>query len=302
MRLDRAHWTLLAALHREGTLTGAAEALGVTQSAATQRLREAERRLGVALAERRGRAVSLNAAGLRLAEAGGLLERALGAAESDAIWIGRRSRARLRIAWSHYDAAGMAVALSELCLSIDDGVDLEFARAAEEDVGLMLRRNDADIAVLPYSPTLPGVVAEPLAEDHLVATTPAGAALAEARALAPEDFGGRPYLTYGLHPRAGWEYDRFSAGGRRFPETIVKVDSTELIASLVGAGAGFSILPARCVAFSASQGRIASRRLRGAPIRLTWWLHHRDADPPDAARRVAGLASLARRGFELGPS
>lgn len=53
--LDQTHWALLGTLHEGRTVTEAAALLGITQSAATQRLREAERRMGVPLVSKAGR-------------------------------------------------------------------------------------------------------------------------------------------------------------------------------------------------------------------------------------------------------
>ncbi len=60
--LDRAHYQLLLALDRRGTISAAATELFITQSAASQRLREAERRLGFPLTTRQGRTVALTPA------------------------------------------------------------------------------------------------------------------------------------------------------------------------------------------------------------------------------------------------
>lgn len=170
-RLDRRHWSLLAALDLDGSLTAAAEGLGITQSAASQRLREAERRMGVPLIVRRGRGVMLNAAGARLATAGAALEASLSTAEADALWVGRRRRPRLRLAQDHHDSPSVAAAVARICAGC--GVDLEIVRCAAADVASRLLSGDADAAVLPHEAELPGIAAEPLFDDRLVAVAPA---------------------------------------------------------------------------------------------------------------------------------
>ena len=57
---------LLALIHRTGTLAGAAEILGVTPAAATQRLAKAERDWGTTLVVRGPRGAVLTPAGMVL--------------------------------------------------------------------------------------------------------------------------------------------------------------------------------------------------------------------------------------------
>lgn len=286
-RLDRRHWSLLAALDLDGSLTAAAEGLGITQSAASQRLREAERRMGVPLIVRRGRGVMLNAAGARLATAGAALEASLSTAEADALWVGRRRRPRLRLAQDHHDSPSVAAAVARICAGC--GVDLEIVRCAAADVASRLLSGDADAAVLPHEAELPGIAAEPLFDDRLVAVAPRGSSLAEIEAAAPEDFAGHRYLTYGLFPRPGWEYESFFRSGAAFPAEIQRIESTATICALVADGAGLSILPERAV-----PAALARVPLMGQPITVEWYLHRADAERrhrPDAVA-AAGTAIL----------
>ncbi|MGF1529424.1 MAG: LysR family transcriptional regulator [Candidatus Competibacterales bacterium] len=285
MGLDRSHWTLLAALRREETLTGAAEALGITQSAASQRLREAERRLGIPLAERRGKRVSLNPGGLRIAEAGAVLEQLLTTAERDAVWIGRRTPTPLRIAWTHYDALEHAALMAESGARIEGGVAVEFVRTTAGDPARWLMGGDADVAVLPRMHTSRALLSRALVADRLVAVAPRALVAPGCTTLGPEDFADRPFLTYGLLPEPGWEYERFFAGSRFVPSQLVMVESTEVILALVARGQGLSILPRRSIP-SQLPGGLRCLDLAGPPIALEWRLHRRIEDPQPLARRI----------------
>lgn len=69
-RLGANHLALLGVLAETGSLTVAAQRLGITQSAASHRLREAERRTGVALARKAPGGVWLTQEGERLRAVG----------------------------------------------------------------------------------------------------------------------------------------------------------------------------------------------------------------------------------------
>ena len=61
--LELRHHRLILAIQNTGSLTGAAKAVSITQSAATHQVKEAERRLGVNLVRRRGRSLELTSGG-----------------------------------------------------------------------------------------------------------------------------------------------------------------------------------------------------------------------------------------------
>ena len=67
--LGRSHYQLLLAVDRLGWSAGAAAELHISQSAASQRISEAERRLGITLTTRSGRNVALTSAALLLTQA-----------------------------------------------------------------------------------------------------------------------------------------------------------------------------------------------------------------------------------------
>ena len=65
-KLDIKHLTMLRAIAETGSITAAANQLGVTQSALSHRLREAERRLDLPLLLRQPGQTTLSPEGLRL--------------------------------------------------------------------------------------------------------------------------------------------------------------------------------------------------------------------------------------------
>ena len=81
MPLDRQHLELLRALTEHRTLRAAATSINLSPSAASRRLHDAERRVGVALTRTDGRALELTSAGRYLAEVARDADRLLTEAE-----------------------------------------------------------------------------------------------------------------------------------------------------------------------------------------------------------------------------
>ena len=83
MRLDIKHWQMLKAIDEVGTLRQAAYVLGISQSALSHRLAEAERRLGGLLFVREGRRLRQTSAGRAMTQTASQIIPALQRAEQD---------------------------------------------------------------------------------------------------------------------------------------------------------------------------------------------------------------------------
>lgn len=101
-RLALHHLTLLSALGETGSMTASATRLGVTQSAASHRLREAERRLGVVLARRAENRIELTPEGERLRHLGETFLGELFRLEQDLEASARDARILVRLGQATY--------------------------------------------------------------------------------------------------------------------------------------------------------------------------------------------------------
>ena len=275
IKLDRAHWSLLAALRQYRTLSAAADAVHITQAAASQRLKEAERRLGISLVERRGKSIRLNASGLRIAETGEQMEQQLRNAETDAIWLGQRTRSRWRLAQDYHDSPELVALISRICASPLLNRDVELIRCGQLIPLQLLTNGEADCAVLPQPTTATDVETALLLADQLVAVIAPDHVLAEKTELVAADFNAYPYLTYNLTPQSGWEYERFFKLQDTHPGNLVKVESTQTILALVSQGFGLSILPQLTCRLAAMRNPVYPfKRIQLAtePITFDWCL------------------------------
>ena len=272
--LDRIHYQLLLELDRKGTISAAARALFVTQSAASQRLREAERRLGFPLTTRAGRTVALTPAAQRLIEAARISERTLVAAEADARWLGNSGTPALQLALDIYDLSWwLAPLLAELD-DLPDAAGIELLRAPAGEGVTMVAEGRADAVVTPADPA-PARRVHPLFDDDLVAVVSTTSRWATRSALTPEDFIDADYVTYNTTPQEGFENLTFFAPRRVRPRRILRVESISAIIDLVAAGPWRSVLPRSTV----TPGRgVSAVALDPSPPPITWSLVSRDLD------------------------
>lgn len=285
--LDRTHYQLLLELDRLGTISAAASALFVTQSAASQRLREAERRLGFPLTKRAGRTVALTPAAHRLVEAARVSERTLEAAEADARWLGGSGAPALQLAQDVHDLGWW---LAPILAGLDDlpgAAGIELVRASAGEALTMVLEGRADAVITSADPARARRV-HPLFDDALVAVVSETSPWAERDALTPEDFVDADYVTYSTIPQEGFENSTFFAPRRVWPKRILRVESISAILDLVAAGRWRSILPR----WTVTPGRgVAPIALDPSPPPITWSLVSRKLDGhPQLEKTVEHLA------------
>lgn len=180
--LDARHLQLVRAIADEGSLSGAARALGYSQPAVSQQVRRLERHLGTALVERSGRRVRLTEAGLALARHAGTVVATLGAAEEEVAALAglRAGRVRL-VAFPSSSASLVPRALARLRAE-HPGIVVSFTEAEPPESLALLRGGSCDLAVaFTYPGTdlgrgaddLAGLEALPLLRDPLSVALPA---------------------------------------------------------------------------------------------------------------------------------
>ena len=289
--LDIAHWSLLSALKDQNTLSSAAASLGITQSAATQRLREAERRLGVALARKNGRSLELTDAGQTVAQAGQSSLPLLRQAESDAIWQGKRNTRQLTLALSHFDPPRLSMRLIHACQAALPGISVQLAKVANDQLTSAVAGGSADLAFLPGEPANPHIPRRLAARDRLVAVFAKSDGPRAEETVAPLHFAGKTFLTYGLRLEPGWEYDLFFERGKSFPGKAVKIESTELICQMVSRRMGASILPSMCVEASAHSSELDVAEFGSDRISFDWFVIHAHTAPEEAICAIGSAIS-----------
>ncbi len=237
MSLERHHFQLLLAFADTGNLGRAAERLSISPSAASHRLKEAERRLGVELAEPHGRSLRLTGAGSRLAAAAAVAEDAMRAGEETSRWLGSTGRPTVRLALDFFDRAPWFYRYGGFG-SFPFRVDI--VRVAYGTSAEAVARRVVDIGVV----VVPEHVdeGEILAHDQLAAAVPVDHPSIERGALVPEEVAETSYMTAG-GPEPGFEFQRFLEPAGAYPSEIVMIESISTILQLVAAGRGLTIQP-----------------------------------------------------------
>ena len=253
--------TFLAAVET-GSVTIAAQSLGLTQPAASQQLRELERVLGARLLDRAGGKLLPTAAGQALLEPA---RRAQAAAEDAASAVaGYRSGevGRVRLGTGATACIHLLPPVLAAVRRSMPGLEITVAIGNSDEVVRLVEAGGLDLALV----TLPVPVARSMSttrllSDPFVALLPDGMA-SGAGTMAPDQIGRLPLILYEARGATRGIVDGWFRRAGIEARPIMELGSVEAIKVLVASGLGASILP-RLAVREPVRGA-TSRRLRPA--------------------------------------
>jgi DNA-binding transcriptional LysR family regulator len=294
MDLDVSSLPMLRAIADAGTITGAAELLGVGQPAVSQHVRRLERRLGTALLDRSGRSVRLTEAGEALARHGATVGAALRAAtaEMSALTGLRAGRVRL-VAFPSSSATLVPRALVALRDS-HPGLRVTLDEAEPPEALRMVRSGECDVALAFDYPgvglgrgedDLAGLVTRHLLDEPTLVALPTDHPAAGGGALALADLADERWIA-GCPRCRGHLLTAAEACGFT-PEIAYATDDYVAVLALVAAGLGVALLPDLVRPIAERQPGVVVRRAAGTSNRTV----HAVA-APDLLRVPAVAATL----------
>ncbi len=263
-RVDPFDLRLFTVVVELGTITAAAQALGLSLAAASARLKALEDRVGVPLLRRSKAGAAPTDAGRALARRahGVLAELELLHGEMGRMAGGLQGTLRLAC-----NTSAMAEALPPRLgrfLRRHPDIDIKLQELPSEAVLEALHRGAADLGIVASHVDARGLVTQPWLEDPLVALLPARGAPRVGRTLHFAQLLDQPFV--GLVADSG--LSRFLAQqarrSGRAPRHRVRVASFDATARLVAAGVGVAVLPAGAAA------RWRDAALRIVPLQDDW--------------------------------
>jgi LysR family transcriptional regulator for metE and metH len=291
--LDRQHIDLLVALRHSGKLATAAELVNISASAASHRLKEAERRLEIELTVTDGRSIRLTAAGEHLAEVGEIAQRNLRSAEETARWMNSADRPAVRIALDFYDTAPW---FEQLIGLPDLPSDVDFLRVGHDQTIESVQRRVTDLGVIVLAAGAP--VGDVLSSDQLVAVVRDDHPAMRRGELLPSDIVDVTYVTAGNRPTHGFEHHEFFEPAGVRPHRLRKVESLAMALRLIRSFGGITVQPSLALRTPPLEGLVVVP-LWGESIPVRWEIVLRrqpDDDEvamADAIRRLVDSNRLA---------
>ena len=238
----------LVELARLGTMTAVARSTGYGTSAVSQQLAALERQVGTALLASEGRRVRLTPAGRRLAEHGRGILVAVTAAELD---LAARDEPHGRLRVAGYTSAlrhRLTPALPALHAAYP-AMRVDLHESEPDETEALLDEDRVDLGLVWDYTLVPRVwrhVATPIGETPMLLAVPPGSRVPD-RIAGPADLEPLRELDWIGNSRDGGDdelAERLCAIAGWTPRVRHRADSLELLADLVAAGQGVSVLPA----------------------------------------------------------
>ncbi len=303
-RLGIHHLALIVALAETGGVAAAAVRLGITQSAASHRLREAERRLGAALVRRGPSGVTLTADGERLRafadrSLGELsrLEQEIESAHGSGRQLVRMGQATYsRYHWLPAFLAYLEHREPELI------VDLS-GRATARPLASLLE-GAVDVSTIYGRPTMSKHFAwYRLGSDPLVAVMAPDHALAGIPYFDSALLEDQRLYTYPLATEPGFEWEAL-LGSPTVPfRRLTPMPTPEAVIDLVRAGFGVCLFSRWAIEPELADGTLIAKPVGPEGLTLEWWAVMRAEDAGDTpasrlVRAMQGWAGGKKTGLE----
>ncbi len=262
---------MLRAIAESRTLADAANALNLTPSALTHRLKEAERRIGRKLVDREHTPTTFTEAGRRLAAAArGVLDE-LDRAEADAGMVDAMKRVAVRLSGSTLCGYGWLAGLVRALEVSHPQIDLEVVMDVALDPIGALKKRAIDLAIMPERTRDARLRNAALYRDEMVAVVPRGHRLTANDHAEIRDFGDETYVANSTTPEIGREYTRlFKPAGVR-PRRVVQAGHIEAVMGVVRAGIGVTISTRSTAEPFAASGELVLLPLTPSGQYLTWF-------------------------------
>ena len=243
LRLQLSHYRVVQAVRIHGTVSAAAQALGLTQPALSHQIAEAERRLGTKLFARVGRRLRLTSAGDLLATSADAILMEAGLAESTLIGkFGATPGEVVRIGSFAYNSYRWLPLFLKQLQQQWPNLYFEFITDTTKVPIRSELDGDVDIAISAGNLSSSRTKVFSLFNDELLAIAALGYSAAPQSYMLAADFLDDPFITYSTIYETGFEEELLWRPAGRRPLNYLRAGNTEAVIEMVKAGFGRSIL------------------------------------------------------------
>jgi LysR family transcriptional regulator, regulator for metE and metH len=295
--LERAHLALLREVDRQGSLTAAARALGLTQSALSHAVRKVENQLGIEIWEREGRGLRLTPAGRYLLALAQRLLPQLEHAELVLSQMARGERGTLRIGMECHPCYQWLLRVVEPYLKKWPDVDLDVKQKFQFGGIGALFAHEIDMLVTPDPLKRKGLTFEPVFDYEQVLVVGKDHPFAGRAYVVPAELEPETLITYPVEIERLDVYSQFLLPAGSVPKRHKVIETTDIMLQMVASGRGVAALPGWLVAEYQGKVKVVPVRLGRHGIQKQIFLGVRTSDAP--IEYISAFIALARG--EQGP-
>jgi DNA-binding transcriptional LysR family regulator len=269
MALNLHHLRVFAAVAEQRGFSRAATALRISQPAVSKAVRQLERRIGVPLLERAGRASRLTAAGEQLAARARELFAVETAAEEELRALRGLEAGSLRVGASTTVATYLLPAILARFQDAHPAIALRVVSANTRAITRALLERRLDVALVEGPVEHPRISARRWRSDELVLIAPPDHCLASRRRVDVHELAAERFVV--REPGSGTREvaERALAKSGVRAAVGLQLGSTEAVKQAVAAGLGLAIVSRYAAEDQLALGSVALVRLRGVELERT---------------------------------
>ncbi|MBF8176138.1 LysR family transcriptional regulator [Herminiimonas contaminans] len=276
--LERIHLAVVLEVEKQGSLTGAANVLHVTQSALSHSMKKLEQQLGTDIWVREGRALRLTQAGQYLLAVANRVLPQLTLAEERLRQFSQGERGALRIGMECHPCYQWLLKVVSPYLTAWPDVDVDVKQKFQFGGIGALFAYEIDLLVTPDPLYKPGLHFEPVFDYEQVLVVPRKHALAKVKYVEPEQLMSEVLITYPVATDRLDIYNQFLLPAGITPKRHKTIETTDIMLQMVASGRGVAALPRWLVQEYASKMDVVPVRLGADGIAKQIFLGAREAD------------------------
>lgn len=295
--MNVSHFKVVRDIAQTNSISRAAQMNGISQSAASQLVRQLEEQLGVDLFDRSKRPLKLTPAGKLYSEACVDIVRRYTEMESQLEALRKKLAGSVRVA-SIY-----SIGLYQMARIKEDfearykeaEVHLEYMRP--EKVYQAVAQDQADLGLVSYPNASKDIEAIPWRRETMVLVCHPSHSLASRRSITPADLEGEEFVSFDPDLSIRKAIDRFFRKQGIHRKVALEFDNIQMIKEALTIGSGISILPERTVRQEAVEGRLVSLPIEAEGLVRPVGIIHRRAKKlsPAASRFLTFLKEQANK-------
>lgn len=276
--LERIHLAIVQEVEREGSLTGAASVLHVTQSALSHSMKKLEQQLGTNIWLREGRSLRLTQAGEYLLAVANRVLPQLTLAEDRLRQFAQGERGSLRIGMECHPCYQWLLKVVSPYLAAWPDVDVDVKQKFQFGGVGALFGYEIDLLVTPDPICKPGLIFQPVFDYEQVLVVAGDHELAKEDYVKPQQLIDEVLITYPVPTDRLDIYNLFLAPAGVTPKRHKVIETTDIMLQMVASGRGVAALPRWLVLEYASRMNVVPVRLGRHGIAKQISIGAREAD------------------------
>ncbi len=241
--VEHSHLAIIEALHTHGTLTEAANALCLSQSALSHQIGYLERKLGIELWKREGRNLRLTQAGVVLLEVAQQVLPVLAQAEKKLTAYREGRQGILRIGVECYPCFEWLTGIIGVFMQTLPEIDIDIIQKFQFTGLEGLLNYHIDVLITPDLIKKENITYETLAEYELVLVVSNDHPLVKIEKLTPEQLSNEVLLTFPVPQERLDILTHFLTPAHRVPKMLKPIESLEIMLQMAALGRGVCVLP-----------------------------------------------------------